>query len=79
MSELDRVVLLILRHLLYKWSEWTEDLGCPFDDCPFETDGPLLAGSGFVTLEMFLHLRGHSLTELESWAKEYLPYHYQAH
>lgn len=72
MSELDRVALLILRHLLYKWSEWAGDLGCPLDDCPFETDGPRLAGSGFITLEMFLHLRGHSLTELESWVQEYL-------
>ena len=61
----ERASLRIIRNLMYGWDDgWCSDLECPVEGCDFQTYGPKGGGSGFVTLEMHLHLMGHSEEDL---------------
>ena len=57
MNSHQSTAMALLRHLLYRWEEeMNKDLWCPIESCEFQTDGPKEGGSGFVTLEMYIHL-----------------------
>ena len=67
MADKELLALSILRTWLYRWEESQCDLDCMLTGCDFQTDRPKYGGSGFVTLEMYLHLMTHSVDELATF------------
>ena len=59
-------VLTVLRECFHKWEDYPTDVYCPIGGCEFKTNGPKDGGSGFVTLELYLHLMTHSAEQLEA-------------